>query len=517
MPPLPQNGTSYPPSTSNYQTLSTNDDEDLEAAPVLSSSYGEVRLRTFVYSPYRSQANNPTQLLQTFLADTRPQPPIVKDLSLRIRVHSSARVEKMIDLPLMQVSSVDGLPFGLYDDVPALRGLSSSGHGDETIVGTARRLVNFVVGQSSRTAQPNRALVKATGRLQVWNASQKKALYANQEEIDRLIFRNATGFHPPWVSLNSDLTASSDNAENHLHQTQPSRYDPQNMADKDQDDEFIDKFFSGSGDGESGSTMADFDLSTVFTRRRKLKSTRLVSIAIQEAFERFADDRHFSKRLLCRELVWGWDMARLKRSIADIVKDAMLANQTSITDKGKANARQVVDDDDDGASTKYASVNVEIEVTGLDSGLVYHVVWAPIPFLSKTCPGLFESRVTLLTLIGLSTLLLAMTVLRVLTNTLMIILGIASLAAWAGLMYLVQTRHTCVYDTVGTAYSLAPRWVQLPVDPRWDQDTVLQSIVSHGGGGKVEKRDKAWFCKKGFDQDEWLHLHRERLIHLIKS
>lgn len=464
MPPLPANGSSYPPSSSGYQPLNPRDDDDadLESLPTSSPS---VRRRTFTHSPYRSRANAPTDLLQTFLSDTRPASPVAKALHLRIAVRGPGGV-RTVELPLPELTIEDSLPFALADDVPCLRGLPTSG--GRTWGQGVRGFVNELTGSS-----PGRH--EGGSGLQVWNSSQNKPLYASQEEIDRYRVRLATGVVPPWTPLNSDFL--------------PSEPIPTASQITDED---VDKLFTASD------SLADFDLSSVFTRTRQRKTSRLVSSGLQEAIERFADDRHFSKRLHAREAVWGWDLVKLKKALQVMLQEAGEG-------KGKGKARQQEVEE------------IEVEVVGVDSGPMYHVVWAPIPLLTERCGWLFQSRGSLVSIVIITTLLLSAILVGVLSNTLLIMLALLALLTWASLMRLIRTQHNCVYDTVGTAWCLGSRWVRLQAPAEWDHDAVVESLGSDPHVKLAQRAGDGWFMQRGTDQDEWLDSQRERLMHWIRS
>lgn len=491
MPPLPLNGTSYPPSTSGYAPLSRHDDEDdadLEGSSSRASTSSRVTTRTFTHSPYRSRANDPTDLLQTFLSDTRPHTPRRKELELRIRVGP-----KVVHLPLPEVTSADGLPFALADDVPALRGLPSAGA--TTWKESAATLLQQLLGRSlSRANDPAQGL-------QVYNVSQKKPLYATAEEVERYTARLRTGTSAPWAPLSDDVLGATAGPSAFVQ----SPADPPTEGSGAGTDD-VDKLLSGSGG------LGDFDLSSVFQPSRKKRSTRLVSVGLQEAVERFADDRHFSKRLVCRETVWGWDMARLQKAVRSVTAEA------ASSAKGKNRAAEHEPDSEN-------EVDVELTVVGLDAGPVYHVVWAPIPFVSGHIPGLFASRTALMALTSLAVLLAASILLGLLANTLLILFAAVLLFAWGSLMYLVRTQTHCTYDTIGTAYPLAPRWMRLShADASWDRERVLDSLRSYGShdnddalSRRLEQRgSEGWFLRRGVDQDEWLSSHREQLLHLLR-
>ncbi|GAC96106.1 alpha-1,2-mannosidase [Pseudozyma hubeiensis SY62] len=475
MPPLPLNGSSYPPSTSAYQPLLNADDQDdIEASH---SSSRRVSRRTFSSSPYRARANDPTDLLQTFLSDTRSTDAAgtSKRLYLRITVGEG---RKKIELPLPVMTMQDSLPFALADDVPCLRGLPGSG-----ACGWKEKLsalVHELTGSSSSTSHPGKA-----SALQVWNASHSKPLYATPEEIDRYHTRLRNSDLHPWTPLNTTTTSA----------TQPPSTHTANP------DEEVDKLFTASG------SQSDFDLSSVFSRSRPRKATRLVSSALQEAFERFADDRHFSKWLVCRNVVWGWHLERLRRKVEELVKEV------EVDRKGKGKSVDV------GAEER-----VEVKVIGLDDERVYHVVWSPIVFLTSRAPRMFDSRISLLALMGSGTAFVVAVVLGMLSNTLLIIVVLLALCSWSTLTWLVRTQQSCVYDTVGTAWSLAPRWVKVPdVDPAWDRERVVETLkVDAGSGGpvgKVERRgpNGDWFVQRGMDPEEWLQSYRERLMQWVRE
>ncbi len=279
---------------------------------------------------------------------------------------------------------------------------------------------------------------------------------------------------PPWTPLNSDFLPS-----------EPTATASQNT------DEDVDKLFTAS-DG-----LADFDLSSVFSRTRQRKTSRLVSSGLQEAMERFADDRHFSKRLRCGEWVWGWDLGKLKKALQVMLQEAGEG-------KGKGKARQQEVEE------------VEVEVVGLESGPVYHVVWAPIPVLAQRYGWLFHTRGSLISIVIATTLLASAIFFGMISNTLLIMLALLALLAWASLMRLVRTQHNCVYDTVGTAWCLGPRWIRLQAPADWDHNAVVESLGD--SQVKVAKRgEEGWFMQRGTDQDEWLDSQRERLMHWFRS
>ncbi|KAF6767151.1 hypothetical protein PSEUBRA_002898 [Kalmanozyma brasiliensis GHG001] len=454
MPPLPLNGSSYPPSSSGYAPLDRED--ELEPSFPCSS----VTRRTFTHSPYRSRANDPTDLLQTFLSDTRPHAEHAKALSLRITLGRSG---KRIELPLPKLTVQDALPFAVADDVPCLRGLPSAGTrgwGD-----AVRGLIGELTGSTPRHARE--------GALQVWNASQKRPLYATSEEVDRSHTRFATGTIPPWTSVNDDFLPAPP--------TVPAPTEEQ----QGQDD--VDKLFDAS------SGMGDFDLASVFAKTRQRKTSWLVSGGLQEAMECFADDRHFSKRLRCREAVWGWDLVKLRRSVREIARDG-----------GKGKGRQQDSEEEE----------LEVEVVGLEDGPVYHVVWAPIPYLATRWRGMFETRGALIAIVITSTLFVGSILLGMISNTLFLIVTLLSLLTWGMLMRLVRTQHRCVYDTIGTAWCLSPRWIKLVhVDPSWEHAAVMDSLGESAAQAKIASRDDGWYIERGVDQDDWLTSHRDRLVH----
>ncbi|CDS82281.1 uncharacterized protein SPSC_03100 [Sporisorium scitamineum] len=480
MPPLPTNGSSYPPSSSGYQPLNLDDDEqaDLESSPHASTS-SHITQRTFTTSPYRSQANDPTHLLQTFLSDTRPSTAQSKKLTLRITVrYPNTSVAKHVELPLLALTTQDALPFALADDLPCLRGLP--GTGAPTWRGKLRRLAEDLTGGSSTSSISTNLHLNGIedAALQVWNASQSRPLYASEEEIQRHRKRLETSTLPPWTPLNDEFlaTPAAQNANDHPN---------------DATDEQVNKLFDASG------SLGDFDLSSVFKKLRQRKTSRLVSSGLQEAIERFADDRHFSKHLIARQCVWGWNMSTLTKRVGEMAAEA------TVVGKGK--------------SREQDDVQVEVQLVGLES-LVYHVVWAPIPYLSYRCGVLFHSRTALLCLVGLSALLVVLILLGMLDNTLVIFVAFLVVVSWATLTWLVRTQDACVYDNIGTAWNLAPRWVKIAdADAEWDHDAVVESLGGKGEEVKMEKRGlEGWFVQKGMDQDDWLQLHRERLIHLLK-
>lgn len=487
MPPLPLNGTSYPPTSSGYQPLNlhADDDDDLETpADPTSSSSRRVKVRTFTHSPYRSQANNPTDLLQSFLSDTRPHRPHTKALSLRIRVtHPSTSAARTVDIPLLKVSSVNGLPYAMADDVPALRGLPSTGsHG----------LIQSLVGLVSQLKGSTFHTPKQSERLQVWNSTQKKPLYATSEEISRSQSRETSGVQPPWAPMTDDFLPPPN---------QPSTTTETTSGEGD-----VDKLLTGG-------PMGDFDLGTVFQRPSKRQTSRLVSIGLQEAFERFADDRHFSKCLVCKEAVWGWDLHKLRRQLQSVAVEALSGADRG--GKGKARQEEAVAGEE---------VRVELEVMGLDQRLAYHVVWAPIPWLSRDATAvLFSSRASLVGIVLLSSLFIASVLLGFVGNTLIIIATALTIAGWSGLMYLLRTQGNCVYDTIGTAWNLTPRWVKLShTDPSWNRERVVASLkstpIQEDEELKVERRgEEGWFLRRGLDQEEWLQTHRTQLLHLLRG
>ncbi|TKY87248.1 hypothetical protein EX895_003925 [Sporisorium graminicola] len=486
MPPLPTSGTSYPPSSSGYQPLHLDEPDneqqgDVESYPYASTST-HVKQRTFASSPYRSQANDPTHLLQTFLSDTRPPTAQPKDLHLRISVRCpQTTATRHVELPLPELTTHDALPFALADDVPCLRGLPGSGA--RTWKGRLRRLVDELTSSSSSSSNHTRLNVGEAATLQVWNASQSRPLYSSEEEVQRYHKRLETSTLPPWTPLNDEFLAPPTTATAH---------DTKTHASNGEVDEQVDKLFDAS------SSLGDFDLSSIFKRTRERKTSRLVSSGLQEAIERFADDRHFSKHLVARECVWGWNRALLKKRVVEMAAEATMT--------GKGKSREVTD-----------GVQVEIQVVGLASP-VYHVVWAPIAYLSTRCRGLFDSRAALLGLVGLIALVLGTTLLGVLSNTLIILVALLTIVAWSTLTWLVRTQNACVYDNIGTAWPLAPRWVKIvDADPGWDRAAVVESLGTKGAELKLESREsEGWFVQRGMDQDEWLQLHRERLVHLLK-
>lgn len=481
MPPLPPNGSSYPPSSSGYQRLNLDDDDDLESHQHPPSS-SHLTQRTFTTSPYRSLANDPTQLLQTFLSDTRPPTAQPKELSLRISVRfPNTSATKHVELPLPALTTHDALPFALADDVPCLRGLPVTGA--RTWTARLRSLLAELTHGSAPSTARARLNLDTSTALQVWNASRSNPLYASEDEVARHRKRIDTTTLPPWTPLTDEFLA-------------PPASTPAGGGGAGIEEQ-VDKLFDASGG------LADFNMSAVFRRTRQRKTSRLVPSGLQEAIERFADDRHFSKHLVASECVWGWNMALLKKRIAEMVADA--------APEGKGKSREHTADD----------VQIDVKVVGLDSARVYHVVWAPITYLSRSrYRALFDSRAALLGLVGLTALLLGSTLLGMLTNTLVIIVAVLTVAAWSALTWLIRTQDACVYDSIGTAWPLAPRWVKLAdADPAWDRDAVVQSL---GGAEdkewKIESRGaEGWFVQRGMEQDEWLDIHRERLVHALRA
>ncbi|CCF53280.1 hypothetical protein NDA11_000168 [Ustilago hordei] len=471
MPPLPQNGHSYPPtsSSSGYQPLSRTSEDDLEShSPSSSSStlQGRMAQRRFVASPSSSLANDPTDLLKSFLSDTRSNPHHSQKLSLRIHVSNG----KVIEVPLAELTEQDSLPYALANDIPCLRGLPTIGP-----LSFGDRVKGFFRLLNSTSDLGDAGEQKA---LQVYNKSQKRTLYATREEIVRYNERLRSGKLPPWTPLNSTASAP-------LHTQQ------QETEEEEGDEE--------EADVKGG----DFDLGSVFARKRKRTTTRLVSIPLQEAFERFSDDRHFSKILICKRCVWGWDMSRLQRSLQSLYLEA---------DAGKGKGR----------AHNSEGVEVTIEVAGMNDGPMYNVVWVPIPFLTRRCGALFNPHGSLLAISLLTGLFVGSVLLGLVANTLVLIAGALGLVGWGGMMYLIRTQNRCVYDTVGTAYSLAPRWVRIPdADPSWSHEQVVNSLKSHDGGNTptIEKRGEEgnWFMQRGMDQDKWLQSHREQILHLLSQ
>lgn len=475
MPPLPQNGTSYPPSSSGYQPLSRTSEEDLESHPRSSSSNltDRIKQRSYTASPSSAAANDSTDLLTSFLADTRSNT-YPRKLSLRISVSNGTAREKVVEIPLLELTESDSLPYAVADDVPCLRGMPAGGA--LTVEERLKVFVNLLTRNGSSSTAYDARNAGESGGLQVYNTSQKETLYASSDEIKRYHHRQSQAKLPPWTSLNS---------------THPVPHNQQQQAEPEEEEE---------PDANSG----NFDLGSVFKRPRKRKTTRLVSVGLQETFERFSDDRHFSKTLVCRRNVWGWDLFRLRASMLDLITEASAASGG----KGK------------GRAIDTESLDVKLEVAGLEDGPVYQVVWAPIPFLSRRCGWAFESHGSLLAISLLSGLFVGSALLGLLTNTLILIAAVLALMGWGGMMYLIRTQDKCVYDTVGTAYSLAPRWVKLAdVDSTWSYDQVLATLKAQHGDKtlRIEQRgdEKAWFVQRGVDQNEWLQSHRQQILHSI--
>lgn len=398
----------------------------------------------------------------------------------------------MLDLSLPRLTDQDSQPFALADDVPCLRGLQRE---YETWSNRARRLVDELLGRSASSTRHAGLVLTRSGeeRLQVFNTSQLKPLYATPEEVARYRQRTQPGTTlPPWTPLNHDFLPPT---------AAPS--EPTNPAEQaeEEEDAKIGKLLSGAG------ASGDFDLSIVFQHSRQRRATRLVSIGLQNALERFADDRHFSKYLVCRQEVWGWNMDRLKAKIRAMVMQAQ--SQYGGDNKGK------------GRAVDTGGIELQLEVLGLEAAPVYHVVWTPIAFLSRRFPTLFESRTALRCLTLLLIGSIAAMLLGMLRNTLLILLTFAVAIGWAGMMWSIRTQAGCVYDTIGTAWCLAPRWERITdADPNWDYETVCQSIKSRTGDAgevKVEKRGEKWFVRKGIDEEEWVLLHQERFLHLFES
>lgn len=251
MPPLPTSGTSYPPSSSGYQPLHLDEPDneqqgDVESYPYASTST-HVKQRTFASSPYRSQANDPTHLLETFLSDTRPPTAQPKDLHLRISVRCpQTTATRHVELPLPELTTHDALPFALADDVPCLRGLPGSGA--RTWKGRLRRLVDELTSSSSSSSNHTRLNVGEAATLQVWNASQSRPLYSSEEEVQRYHKRLETSTLPPWTPLNDEFLAPPTTATAH---------DTKTHASNGEVDEQVDKLFDAS------SSLGDFDLSSI--------------------------------------------------------------------------------------------------------------------------------------------------------------------------------------------------------------------------------------------------------------
>jgi len=505
MPPLPLNGESYPPSSSNYQPLPRTDDE-YDDEPLFPSSHSStsrliVKQRRFNFSPYNSAANDPNDLLRSFLSDTRSRAGDrlrTKDLSLRIRIRSNTDLaDRTLELPLPQLTEQDSLPFALADDVPCLRGLQSDG--PQTWRGRLSGLVNQLTGRVDSSTQLGLPSRHSDGgeHLQVWNKTQSKPLYATSEEVQRYRQRLKSGLVPPWTPLSTELTApAAPFTPSAVSTPVPATENAEAGEDEEGDPFGMADFFSGKG---------DVDLGIFFQKTRKRTTSRLVSIGLQESIERFADDRHFSKHLVCREVVWGWDLDLLRKSIG------RLAAEAPSDSKGKGKAAQ---------HGEAEGVEVELEIVGLGDWPIYHVIWSPIAFLTTSMPLMVQSRAALVSIAIIGTLFAASILLGVL-GVLGILLGVMGLGGWGGMMWLVRTRNSCVHDTIGTAWSLAPGWMKLvDADPSWDRDRVLDSLKSQQGseqGMGVERRDgEGWFLRRGVDQDEWLGLHRERILHSLR-
>ncbi|KAI3480756.1 hypothetical protein L1887_57022 [Cichorium endivia] len=472
MPPLPLHD-SYPPSGSGYRPLATGDDDYEEQAPPPDTS----RLRTFVVSPYQSPANDPSQILRAFLTDTRTpgEAHATKNVALRVRFRSRG-TETTVDLPVSSLTEQDALPFALADDVPCRRGIMRRRAWNQRL----RGMVDHLAGRSSTSSKQ---MAQEQDELSVWDRTQGKSLPASDEAKQRYHRRLETGLVPPWIPLDEDSGSLSQ-----LQAAQEAEND--GNADDKLD---LTKLFTGSG---------DVDLGIFFRRSRRRRATRLVSVALQEALERFADDRHFSKRLVCRNTAWGWDLPRLKESLRSLAAHAAEG-------KGKAPAH---------AADEAGGADVDIDVVGMEEGPVYHVVWAPIALLAARCPGLVESRVSAISLALLATFLVAATLLGALSGILILAIMVV-VGAWSTMMWLVATKDECVYDGIGTAWSLAPRWQTIDADPSWDMQRARASLPPDSAGDQVqlERRGNAWCVRRGIDQDEWVALHRDRIQHALTA
>ncbi|KIS70680.1 uncharacterized protein UMAG_10258 [Mycosarcoma maydis] len=475
MPPIPENGMCYPPSSSGYQPLDFHDDVEC-----FDSAQRRVAQRTFAFSPYRSQANDASDLLKTFLLDTRRHDAPSKQLYLRITCGSA----KYVDLPLPAMGLQDSLPFALADDVPCFRGLS--GASKMSWAGRLREVGRKFIGRSASICGDQCELRTCdSAALQVWNASQRKPLYASPEEIERYHKRLRTTRLPPWTPLNDEFL--------------PRHRSSQSSTELNPEEE-VDRVFDASA------SVGDLDLSSVFARTRERKTSRLISSGLQEAIERFADDRHFSKHLVCNECVWGWDLALLKTRVQELV------HSVEVQANGNATSRQ----------NEELAVEIDVQVIGLDDIREYHVVWAPIAYVTKTLPTVFNSRASLLSLVMLVILFTGTAAAGILTNTLVFIGALLLLSAWSTLTWLVRTQDACIHDTIGTAWCLAPRWVKLQdADPDWDHDRAVQSLKADTDSSALQnvKRgvEDAWFVQRGLHADEWLQSQRERLVHWVKD
>lgn len=527
MPPLP----SYPPSSSYQPLRSTaddfDDDDDARRGDIETASLGtsssQIQQRAFLVSPYQSLANNPTGILKSFLSETRTRTgsenvPRRKQLALRITLQVDATsLAKSVQLPLPELTDQDSLPFALSDDVPCLRGLPAygkfewrrAGHSFLTLLRTPFRSRSVQEELQLRRYGDPVALLERQST-QVWNAVQKKPLYASSEEVERYRTRLEKGTSPPWAPLTETTIGTQQESQPASAATNHKPKKPKKRPADDSDSE------DDGDDGEEYDPYSmmpsggDFDLGSVFQRTRKRQASRLVSVGLQEAIERFSDDRHFSKWLVCREAVWGWDWHQLASQIGQLVQEG--------ANKGKARESGT-------------TASVSFQVVGLEPSPVYNVVWSPIPHLARV--GVLASRPGLVAVSAFVPVWLLSVLLGVVSSGLVIFLGIAVSALWMSATYLVRTHTACVYDTIGTAWNLAPKWVPVDAPLDWDEQRVLASLQSgsasnafviddeadaHDGATssaphpKLRKTDQGWLQLQGIDSQQWLHSHREQIL-----
>ncbi|PWY98439.1 hypothetical protein BCV70DRAFT_201753 [Testicularia cyperi] len=518
MPPLPANGSSYPPSASAYQPLSTSDgpddaEDDVEAYPSSGWQHAHgrersrrlIRQRPFFLSPYQSEANSPTQILKAFLAETRSKSDQshtrrdTKQLSLRITARTAASSPaKSVDLPLPLLDDQDSLPFALPDDVPCLRGL----HPTDTRPPWKRYLLWPVQAltesrypthleklQLQRYADPISLL--SGHHLQVWNGTQGKPMYASADEVDRYATRLRNGVTAPWVPLNDLTSVASSSIPGIASHTRPSNppasathtdnnAEPeadQTEQNPNDDDAFDLNFLSGKG---------DFDLGVFFKKKRDRKASRLVSVGLQEAIERFADDRHFSKWLICRQVVWGWDWEELRRAVEGMLEREVADRRRSgrgVGSEDKGKGRQLDHDhdnnneNDNDKENKFQAtgIKVTLQVVGLEARPIFHVVWSPVPQLLRI-PTLLLKPIIIGYLAIMLFVVLSLLLLRE-ASTATILLAIILVQLSLGLpLLLIRFSAACIYDNVGTAYSLRPRWIPLDLPSDWSRLQVQASL-----------------------------------------
>ena len=510
MPPLPPNSMAYPPG-SGYEPLASGDD-DLESGSSgrTAFSVNRVLTRTYAVSPYQSHANSPTPILKAFLDLTRGKDPLgqgdhKKQLQLRVsiskRIGSNDGTSAPIhfSLPLPELSDRDSIPFALANDTPCLRGLSSQGPKSfgqrvSSLLQAVRICQDSSAGSALKLSAYDEPYKFASrDYLQIWNAQTNRADYATDEQTHKYDRRVRRGADPPWLPLSSNPTQPRAREayvgeENDANKTT----DGQQGEGGGEDDE--EDMFNVFKEGKS-----DFDLGSLFVNNeRKRQSSRLISVGLQEAIERFSDDRHFSKWLICTESVWGWDWKVVAKEMSDMVLE-----EESKLRSGKGKAR-----DDD------AAADVQVSVEGLSARPIFHVVWAPIPVLERLG---FGKRIATLALLGWAACAIGLIVLGAISRRWTIALVLLVTILYSTCVYLVRTQNNCVFDGIGTAWTLRAAWVKVEgADAGHDEARVRRMLAEPEASAKLSQQEDGWYYRRGTTEAEWVANSRGRIRAALK-